>query len=212
MTYYAPNLPKEKHGFFGRNGVDKSFEKPINKLNQNISFSKAIFITEATDGKIIADGAVTTNKNILLAVKAADCAPVLFIDPENQLIGASHAGWQGALEGVLENTLDLMVEHGAKVENIRAAIGPCLQQKSFEVREDLYEKFNAPEFFKPLEPGRYLFDLESYVESRLKKYGVKDISKSGIDTYTNEETYNSYRRDTHRKIAPTVSQLSVIGL
>ena len=212
MFYQATNIPT-KHGFFGRGEIDKSFDKPINLLKQNISFHKAVFITEAADKKIIADGAVTTSKDIFLAVQAADCAPVLFIDRENQVVGASHAGWQGALEGVLENTLDLMIEHGAKIENICAAIGPCLQQKSFEVREDLFEKFNAPEFFKQLEPGRYLFDLEGYVENRLKKYGIKNISKSGIDTYTNEEIYNSYRRDTHRKISsPTISQLSLIGL
>lgn len=244
MTYQAPNLPKNKHAFFGRGGgvstdefsslnvnqlssddpkniqsnmeiIAATFQKEaeqINILNQTMHTNTAVYIEEPSQYKIIADGAVTKNKNIMLGITTADCTPVLFADYQNGIIGAAHSGWRGSVSGVLENTLDLMIKHGAKLENISAAIGPCIQQQSFEVGQDVFDKANAPEFFAKKEDGKYMFNLEGYIIARLQKYGLKSITASGLDTYSTPEKYFSYRRNTHRNIKPFPVQLSVIGL
>ena len=184
----------------------------INILNQTSHTNIAVFIDEPSQYKIIADGSVTKNKDILLGVTTADCTPVLFADYQSQIIGAAHSGWRGSVNGILENTLDLMIKHGAKLENISAAIGPCIQQQSFEVGQDVFDLANAPQYFTPKENGKYMFNIEGYIITRLKKYGLKDITASGIDTYSNPDKYFSYRRNTHRNIKPFPVQISVIGL
>lgn len=184
----------------------------INILSQHTHSNVAVFIETPEQHKSIADGAVTKNKDVLLAVSTADCAPVLFADYEHNIIGAAHSGWRGSVSGVLENTLDLMIKHGAKKETIHAAIGPCIQQKSFEVGEDVFQLAKSPKKFQPKDNGKYLFDMEGYIMERLEKYGIKSISKSGIDTYSETENFFSYRRNTHQKISAFPVQLSVIGL
>ena len=147
-----------------------------------------------------ADGAVTDNPNILLGIKTADCAPVLLADYQNGVIGAAHAGWRGACGGIIENVVALMEKLGAKRKNIAAAVGPCMQQKSFQVREDMRAVFlnqtaDNGKYFKQETSVTYLFDLSGYVEDMLHSAGVENIENSGIDTYSSPD-YFSYRRNT----------------
>ena len=163
----------------------------------------AVYVDKQSQYEITADGVVTDKKGLILGITTADCVPVLFADYKNGVIGAAHAGWRGALNGILESTLDLMLERGAELKNIAAAAGPCLQKQNFEVRDDMRDLFLAqsPEnevFFSPLDEGRYLCDLQAYVKHRLELKGVENISLSSIDTYSDEEHYFSYRRAVHK--------------
>lgn len=234
--YLAPNLPQDKHAFFGRNGgVSKgiygslnfnyrSLDNPEN-IEKNLGLigkfynldssnvmrprqehtNKAIYVDTPSHYTVEADGIVTDKTDIILGITTADCMPVLLADYRHGIIGAAHAGWRGALLGVVENTVKVMLERGAKIEDIAIAAGPCLQKESFEAGEDMralfleQDKANS-QFFIPIENGKYLCDLEAYVWYRLNLIGIKNTSFSGIDTYTNPELYFSYRRCCHQGI------------
>lgn len=170
-------------------------------LRQSVS-NVAVLAEHPSWFEIAADGMVTTNKNLLLGIKTADCAPVLMADYENGVIGAAHAGWRGAYKGIVENVVKLMIEQGAKVENIAACIGPCMQQESFEVKDDMRQTLLASDensgvyFISAKDEEHFYFDLSGYVESRLRKAGVENIENSRVDTYPPANGYFSYRRNT----------------
>ncbi len=172
-------------------------------LRQTASIN-TVFISEPSREKVTADGVVTKTQGIILGIKTADCLPVLMADYKNGVIGAAHAGWRGAIRGVVENTLKLMIEKGAEIENIAVALGPCIQQKSFEVGIDvrnecmsLCEEYSCF-FAEGKDNVHFQFDLEGLVKYRLQKFGINNISFSGIDTYDDENNYFSFRRNTHR--------------
>ena len=151
-----------------------------------------------------ADALVTRTEGLALGVTAADCGPILFVDPTARVIGAAHAGWKGALTGVLESTIDAMEKLGAERGGIVAAIGPLIRQHSYEVGDEFVERFiNADAengmFFLPAERnGHAMFDLAGFIRMRLENAGVLMIDDVGIDTYSDERFY-SYRRSVHRK-------------
>ncbi len=158
------------------------------------------------------DAIVTRQKNIALGILTADCAPVLFSDPENGIIGAAHAGWKGALNGVLENTIQMMCDKGAKRTNIRAAIGPAIVQKNYEVGPEFKEAFKEqPSFFMDSHrKDHYLFDLKGFVLNQLEKSGLSRIVALDHDTYDNPNDYFSYRRTTHAGETDYGRQISAI--
>lgn len=163
---------------------------------------KAVYVDRPSRYEIEADGVVTDRPGIILGITTADCMPVLLADEKHGVIGAAHAGWRGALAGVIENTVKVMLEKGAAVEDITAAAGPCLQKESFEVQNDMRNLFldrdkDNERFFTPCAGERWLCDLEAFVRHRLDLIGIKNVSFSGIDTYTNPELYFSYRRCRH---------------
>lgn len=168
-------------------------------LNQGVT-GHVEFAEKASQNQITADGIVTTSPNIILGINTADCAPVLFFDEADGVIGAAHAGWRGALRGVIENTVKLMMEQGAQAENIHAAVGPCLQQKSFECMDDMRQEFlqadaeNYRWFEHGLDDKHFQFDLEGYIVHKLEKMRIGSISASGIDTFKAEGEFYSYRR------------------
>lgn len=176
-------------------------------LRQSIT-NKAIYTDSPTWFQIAADGAVTTNKSLLLGIKTADCAPVLLADYTHGVIGAAHAGWRGAYKGIVDNVVALMLEHGAQKENIAAAIGPCMQQPSFAVQNDMRQELlqisaDNDKFFEPDADGvHFYFDLSGYVEDRLHRLGIENIENCRIDTYPPENGYFSYRRNTHLNLIP----------
>ncbi len=178
------------------------------RLRQGIS-SEVVFVDSPSFGLLEADGAVTNQKNIILSIGTADCAPVLFADDQHGVIGAAHGGWRGALKGIIGNTLKLMQKHGARPENIAAAIGPCIRQPSFEMGAEVLTLFqkqspdNALYFIPAARPDHYLFDLSGYIRKQIAAFGVTNIVDSGIDTYTNPEHWFSYRRDTHKGLITT---------
>ena len=165
-----------------------------------------------------ADAIVTTERNLAIGILTADCAPVLFADPANGVIGAAHAGWKGALGGVLENCVQVMEEKGADRRRISAVIGPCIHQKSYEVGAEFHRSFvgaqaSSEQFFTPSDRDQHFqFDLPGFVRSRLENLGLLQIGDVGVDTYGDEERFFSYRRTTHRKEVDYGRGLSAIVL
>jgi len=179
----------------------------------------AVIVAEAApyDERPKADALVTDRPGLLLGVVTADCAPVLLADKEAGVVAAAHAGWRGATAGVTDQAIALMISLGARIERIAAAVGPSIARASYEVDHAFAERILAegPEnerFLGEGPAGNPHFDLEAYVVARLAAAGVRQIEATGLDTYSLEDRYYSYRRSTHR-IEPTYGrQLSLIGL
>src|ERR1700757_2223821 len=151
-----------------------------------------------------ADAIVTKNEGLAIGVTAADCGPILFVDPKARVIGAAHAGWKGGLTGILESTIDAMEKLGADRSGVVAAIGPLIRQESYEVGHEFVERFidadaeNALFFLPGERNGLSMFDLAGFIRIRLENAGVLMIDDLGIDTYSDERCF-SYRRSVHRK-------------
>ncbi len=151
-----------------------------------------------------ADAMVTNRPGLALGILTADCGPVLFADAEARVVGAAHAGWKGALTGVLENTIEAMESLGADRSRIRVAVGPCITQDSYEVGAEFEARFlaadpnNAAFFRRPPGAERPHFDLPGYVAKRLATAGIEAPTIVPNDTYADEALFYSYRRATHR--------------
>jgi polyphenol oxidase len=151
-----------------------------------------------------ADALVTSTEGLAIAVTTADCGPILFADPKARVIGAAHAGWKGALTGVLEATIDAMEKLGADRNDIVTAIGPLIRQPSYEVGSEFVERFvnadaeNALYFLPGERNGHSMFDLAGFIRMRLENAGILMIDDLGVDTYSDERFF-SYRRSVHRK-------------
>ncbi len=150
-----------------------------------------------------ADAIVTRAEGLAIGVTAADCGPILLVDPTARVIGAAHAGWKGALTGIVESTIDAMEKLDAERGGIVAAIGPLIRQHSYEVGGEFIERFlaadaeNAPYFIPAARQGHAMFDLAGFIRVRLENAGVLMIDDLGIDTYSDERCF-SYRRSVHR--------------
>lgn len=153
-----------------------------------------------------ADALVTARPGIALSVLTADCQPVLFADPVAGVIGAAHAGWKGALAGVLDETVSAMVALGAQKDRISAVIGPTISQRAYEVGPEFYDQFmtedeGAARFFAKGEGDRMLFDLPGYGLNRLRKAGVGHAEWTRHCTYSDPARFYSYRRSVHAREA-----------
>jgi polyphenol oxidase len=152
-----------------------------------------------------ADAMVTKVPGISLGVTAADCAPVLLVDPRAQVIGAAHAGWKGALTGVLESTLDAMEGIGAHRDDVIVALGPMIRQRNYEVGMEFVERFeqadadNVRFFASASRNGHAMFDLGGFIHNRLTRAGVLMTEDLDLCTYADETSFYSYRRSVHRK-------------
>ncbi len=161
-----------------------------------------------------ADGIVTNVPGLAICALAADCAPVLFAAPRAGIIGAAHAGWRGALAGVTDSVVEAMVALGAKKNQIRAAIGPCISQKNYEVGPEFVGEFISDNlgngvFFHS--KGRHsYFDLKAYLARRLSRAGVGRVSAISDCTYGQPGDYFSYRYNSHKGIADYGRNISVI--
>jgi hypothetical protein len=158
----------------------------------------------ATESGIEADALVTRARGIALGVLTADCAPVLLHDAAAGVVGAAHAGWRGALDGVLEKTVGAMESLGASRAALVAVVGPCIAQASYEVGPDFPDAFRDHEaadgcFFEPASrPGHWQFDLPGYVVARLARLGLGEAVALGHDSYDEQDRFFSYRRACHR--------------
>lgn len=164
-----------------------------------------------------ADALVTATPGLSLAVLTADCQPVLFADRAAGVIGAAHAGWRGARDGVLEATLDAMEALGAQRSSIVAAIGPTISQRAYEVGPEFLDDFLAEDpdnhrFFINGAGDRYLFDLPGYGLHRLRRAGIGDAEWTRHCTYSDPDRFFSYRRSTHAGEADYGRLISVIRL
>ena len=165
------------------------------------------------DSRRDGDGMATAEAGVMLGILTADCTPVLFADVEAGVIGAAHAGWKGALAGVLENTIAAMATLGAKPSRIRAAIGPTISQANYEVGADMMARFDAADsgFFIPSDrPDHRRFDLPGYARMRLERAGVGQIADLGLCTYPPSNGFYSYRRTTHLGEADYGREISAI--
>ncbi|MGF1550720.1 MAG: peptidoglycan editing factor PgeF [Sphingomonadaceae bacterium] len=169
------------------------------------------------DARPHADAMVTDRPGIALGILTADCAPVLLADAQAGVIGAAHAGWKGALGGIVGAVIEAMEALGAERVRIAAAIGPAIGQPSYEVDQRFRARFLAEDganerFFLPGREGRHWFDLESYAARRLAEAGVAHIEPLGLDTCADEARFFSYRRATLRGETDYGRQLSLIAL
>ncbi len=150
------------------------------------------------------DGVATATQGLALGVTGADCGIVLFCDPGARVIAAAHAGWKGALDGVLDSTLEQMERLGASRPAIRAVLGPTIGKASYEVGPEFVERFTFADggnksFFRPsANDGRSMFDLPGYIGARLRAAGVGAFENLDLDTYSDERRFYSYRRSVHR--------------
>ena len=152
-----------------------------------------------------ADAMVSKASGVALGILTADCSPVLLADTKNKVIGALHAGWKGAVAGIVGNTVKAMAALGADPATTVAVIGPTIQQQSYEVGNDVRDaviKSVGPDgetFFVPSKNSdRWMFSLPEFVLFQLNEYGIKKSESTGLDTYGDEKSFFSYRRATHR--------------
>jgi len=169
------------------------------------------------DDRPRADALVTARPGLLLGILTADCAPVLFADRQTGVVGAAHAGWRGALGGVTDATIEAMERLGARRERLAAAIGPTIAARSYEVDHAFPEPFLAADpaaerFFAEGPAGKPHFDLPAYLLRRLAAAGLQRVEALGLDTYSAEDDFYSFRRATHRGEPSYGRQLSLIGL
>jgi YfiH family protein len=149
-----------------------------------------------------ADAVVTRRPGLAIGVSTADCGPLLLADAEAGVIGAAHAGWRGALNGVIEAAVDAMEREGAKRARITAALGPTIRQPNYEVGPEFVERFLAANgtnarFFKPSpRAGHAMFDLPGYIAARARAAGIENFEDLGLCTYADPDRFFSYRRKT----------------
>lgn len=214
FTTDLEKTPWVEHGFFTRLGGE-----PDNVLTLRQIHSATCVVAEkpwAADKRPEGDAIVTNVPGLCIGVITADCTPVLFACRQTRIVGAAHAGWRGAIGGVLENTITQMKKLGAG--DIHAAIGPCIRQKSYEVSADFKTPFIAQDtqnekfFVAGKDDAHLMFDLAGYVAQRLKLAGLKKIYDTGIDTLESEGLFYSYRRSTLRGEKNDGRQLSIIAI
>jgi YfiH family protein len=173
---------------------------------------------DAAEGRPVADAVVTATPGIVLGIVTADCGPILFADAEAGVIGAAHAGWRGAVDGVLGNTIAAMERLGARRERIAAVIGPTIGQTSYEVDAAFRDRFDpsAGQFFAPAPEregiARWHFDLPGFIAARLHDAQIRKIADTGRDTFSHVARYHSYRRATQAGEANYGRQISMIAL
>lgn len=195
--------------------------EPGRLLTAYQSHSPRVVVAEApwtSEARPQADAIVTRMRALAIGVTTADCGPVLLADPRTGVIGAAHAGWRGALTGILEATIAAMERLGASRRQIRAAIGPMIRQANYEVGPDLVARFRAEDpassrFFAPASRDAHaMFDLAGYVAARLQRAGVTEVEDLGVCTYGDPERFFSYRRTTHRAEADYGRHVNAIAL
>ncbi len=183
--------------------VVAAFDRPSDHLLSlyQIHSNKALSVSQPwTEARPEADGLVTTTPGLILSALSADCAPLLFADPEARVVAACHAGWKGALYGIIEATLDAMQAKGATLKHIRCVIGPCIAHASYEVGADYAETFaredpDSPPFFSPgISDVKRMFDLPGYSLMRLRRAGVVQCAATGHDTRADATLFFSNRR------------------
>jgi len=189
---------------------------PLAILKQTHSTRVETLTGPIAPGSIDADALVTATPGIALGILTADCTPILFADPEARVIGAAHAGWRGAVDGIIGNTVSAMVALGADPARILAAYGPTIHADNYEVGDTFKADFlhlhpgGAGHFITPA-GGKPHFDLPGFVAGQLAASGIGGVEQVGFCTYAHPERYFSHRLATHQK-ARTGRQIAVIGL
>lgn len=191
---------------------------PLCLLNQ-VHGKKVHFVGENWDFNTLldGDGLVTNRYDVVLGIQTADCVPILLFDAKHELIGAVHAGWHGIIAGVIEETIQTMVDHGAQAKNISAAIGPSIAMENYVIGEDFYDAMMAyddmslPFFVHNDRLGTRHFDLPAYADYKLTEAGVA-VERLPYDTYASDDIFFSCRRAHHERAQSFGGHLSAIAL
>lgn len=203
MQALGADLEKEEAKLYGLYQIHSTKVYTISKDMPNDEYQKG-------------DAMVTNERGVFLSVLGADCTPVLFSNANGSIIGAAHAGWKGAVTGVVEAVVEQMCALGAKRDTIRACIGPTIHQSSYEVQQDFIDQLNeiskipsAPYLLE--KQDRCYFNLPAYLQAQCQRSEIL-VEDLGLDTYTLKDEFFSYRRNTHKKLIDYGRQISVIGL
>jgi polyphenol oxidase len=173
--------------------------------------------TPLTGDRPKADAMVTATPGIVIGALSADCGPILFADSEAGVVGAAHAGWRGAIGGVLGNTVEAMIKLGAKRDRIQAVLGPAIGPENYEVGREFYEQFIRTDssfgifFRESVKENHKMFDLWAFIIAQLQRAGV-NASSLELCTYADEDQFFSYRRTTHRNEPDYGRQISAITI
>jgi len=175
-------------------------KKSLITLNQ-IHGNKVIHFKniKSVKNKMKGDAIISEVKNVTIGILTADCAPILFYEPNKKIIGCAHAGWKGALNGVIKNTVKKFSDLNSKNNDLIAVIGPCIKKENYEVEVDLLKKFVKKDkknhiFFKKINNLKYNFDLRGFINKELSNLGIKIIDNIEMDTFSNKKFFFSYRR------------------
>jgi polyphenol oxidase len=216
---YSKGLYQSLNCGLGSNDKKKDILKNLKFVSKKISCNEESLITlnqrhtnkvinfknyESIKNKITGDAIVTKVKNIGIGILTADCASILFYDPKKKIIGCAHAGWKGALKGIIFNTVNKFKELKSKNEDLIAIVGPCIDKKNYQVRSDFLRRFinqskKNKKFFFKVGNNEYLFDLRSYINEQLSILNIKNIENIEIDTFSESKFFYSYRRSSLNK-------------
>ena len=175
-------------------------KKSLITLNQQHT-NKVIHFdsNRSVKNKLTGDAIVSEVKNIGIGILTADCAPIFFYDHKKKIIGCAHAGWKGALKGIIRNTVKKFNELNSNNNDLIAVVGPCISKKNYEVKADFFEKFivqdkNNKNFFDRASGKKYFFDLRGFINKELFNLNIKNIDNIEMDTFSEKEFFFSYRR------------------
>tara|TARA_Y100000590_G_scaffold458975_1_gene614852 strand:+ start:1068 stop:1829 length:762 start_codon:yes stop_codon:yes gene_type:complete len=177
-------------------------KKSLITLNQTHS-NKVVHFKNKSDvkNKLVGDAIVCEVKNIGISILAADCAPILFYDPKKKIIGCAHAGWKGALRGIIKETVKKFNELNSNNNDLIAVIGPCISKKNYEVKKDFFIEFtnidkNYENFFERVNDQKYFFDLRGFINNEISNLNIKNVENIDMDTFSDREYFYSYRRSS----------------
>ena len=159
---------------------------------------------KSVKNKLAGDAIVSEASNIGISILTADCAPILFYDPKKEIIGCAHAGWKGAFNGIIKNTVEKFNELNSNNNDLIAVVGPCIDKKNYEVKIDFFKKFITQDkdnevFFNKLNSEKLTFDLRGFINKELAKLSIKNIENIKMDTFSQNEFFYSYRRSSLNK-------------
>ena len=198
----------------GSNDKKENISKNLELVAKKITCSKESLITlnqqhtnqvvhfnsnKSVKNKLTGDAIVSEVRNIGIGILTADCAPIFFYDHKKKIIGCAHAGWKGALKGVIKNTVKKFNELNSNNNDLIAVVGPCINKKNYEVKADFFEKFilqnkNNESFFNKISSEKYFFDLRGFINKELSNLNIKNIDNIEMDTFSKSEFFYSYRR------------------
>jgi polyphenol oxidase len=191
-------------------------KKYLITLNQTHS-NKVIHFKNESDikNKLIGDAIVCEIKNVGISILTADCAPILFYDSKKKIVGCAHAGWKGALGGIIKNTIKKFNDLNSNNKDLIAVVGPCIDKENYEVKENFLKKFlnvnrNNEKFFQKNGNKGYFFDLRAFINDEILNLNIKNIENIEMDTFSNHKYFYSYRRSTHNNEGDYGRCISVI--
>jgi len=191
------DILKNREFVSNKMGCRKSSLVTLNQVHSD----KVIYLknNKILKSKFTGDSIVTKSKNIGIGVLTADCAPILFYDPNKKIIGCAHSGWKGALNGIIKNTVKKFNQLNSNNSDLIAVVGPCIDRKNYQVEKDLLEKFYSQDnsnkkFFKKIKNKKYTFDLRGYINKEISNLNIKNIENVELDTFSNPELFYSYRK------------------